>query len=112
VSILDDLNPFNPKSPLYLLPGPSLTPQQQKQGPSLAPGPNNLALTQQQQQSGSHAISSVAGALGLSGIEELAVRILETLVGVALILLGLQALTGQGSGNPITATRRVVRKVA
>jgi hypothetical protein len=43
---------------------------------------------------------------GLSDWQQLVVRALEALVGVALIFLGLQALTGTGSqGNPVQAVR-------
>jgi hypothetical protein len=50
----------------------------------------------------------LAGLLGLSGGEALIARALEALVGFALILLGLQALSGTGSqGNPVAAVRSV-----
>jgi hypothetical protein len=45
------------------------------------------------------------GIPGLSGIEAFIVRVLKGLVGIALIALGLQALTGRGDGNPVTAVR-------
>jgi hypothetical protein len=61
---------------------------------------------------GSAAQQAVTNPLGgLGDIEQFAIRVLEVLVGIAALLLGAQALTGQGSGNPIEATRRVVRKV-
>lgn len=51
------------------------------------------------------AVAGLAGLLGLTGWGELLVRGLEALAGAALILLGLQALTGQGSGSPVQAVR-------
>jgi hypothetical protein len=45
--------------------------------------------------------------LGLGDIEQFAIQVLEGLVGVALIFLGLQALTGQGSGSPVDAVKKV-----
>jgi hypothetical protein len=45
--------------------------------------------------------------LNLSGWAQLLVRVLEGLVGVALIFLGLQALTGTGGqGNPVKTVKR------
>lgn len=51
--------------------------------------------------------AGLAGLLGLtSDWQQLLVRALEALAGVALLLLGLQALTGTGSqGNPAAAVR-------
>lgn len=49
--------------------------------------------------------------LGVTGIGELLVRGLEALAGAALILLGLQALTG-GSGDPVDAVKSAGGKVA
>jgi hypothetical protein len=49
--------------------------------------------------------AGLAGLLGATGAEAFAIRILEGLVGVALIFLGLQALTGQGSGSPVQAIK-------
>src|SRR5581483_97992 len=51
-----------------------------------------------------------AGLTGLLGVtdswQQLAIRVLEGLAGIALLLLGLQALTGQGAqGNPIKAAK-------
>lgn len=54
--------------------------------------------------------SGLADLLGLSGWGSLVVRGLEALAGAALILLGLQALTG-GSGSPVEAVRGVRRMV-
>lgn len=56
--------------------------------------------------------AGLAGLLGLSGgVGELLVRVLECLAGAALILLGLEALTG-GSGNPATAVKSVAKRGA
>lgn len=54
--------------------------------------------------------AGLAGILGLTGgWQQLLVRALEALAGIALLLLGLQALTGTGSqGNPVKAARAVV----
>lgn len=52
-------------------------------------------------QAGSNAVSSVFGSLG--DWEQFALRVLEGLVGVALLFLGLQALTGIGDGTPAGA---------
>jgi hypothetical protein len=49
----------------------------------------------------------LAGLLGASAIEGFIVRALEALVAIALIALGLQALTGTGTGNPVSAARTV-----
>jgi hypothetical protein len=43
--------------------------------------------------------------------EKFAVRALGALAGIALILLGLQALTGTGDGNPVTAARKVGARI-
>lgn len=54
----------------------------------------------------------LAGLLGATGWAGLLVRALEALAGAALILLGLQALTGQGdSGHPVKAVSKVTRSV-
>lgn len=55
-------------------------------------------------------VAGLAGLLGLTGWGELLIRALEGLAGAALILLGLQAVTGQGSGSPVQAVRSVVRR--
>jgi hypothetical protein len=59
------------------------------------------------------ATGTIVGA-GLAGgdIEKFVVRVLEGLVGVAVIFLGLQALTGQGSGSPVQAVRTIVGTAA
>lgn len=54
----------------------------------------------------------LADLLGLSGAEALLVRVLEALAGIALLLLGLSALTGTTNGNPVTVTKTVTRKAA
>jgi hypothetical protein len=55
--------------------------------------------------------AGLAGLLGASGgWTELAVRILEGLAGFALVMLGLQALTGTGDGNPVSAARTVGKR--
>ena len=64
MSILSDLNPFNPNSPLSLFPGPPTTPKQQQQGPTLSPGSNNLAFTQQQQQAGEQVVKAAPFGIG------------------------------------------------
>jgi hypothetical protein len=52
--------------------------------------------------------SGLADLLGATDIEAFVIRALEALVGIALIALGLQALTGTGSqGNPVQAVRSV-----
>ncbi len=53
--------------------------------------------------------AGLTGALSISDSwQQLLVRALEALVGIALLLLGLQALTGTGAqGNPIRAARAV-----
>ena len=57
------------------------------------------------------AITGAAGLAGLLGLtdnwQQLLIRALEALAGMALLLLGLQALTGQGDGNPVTLGRKV-----
>ena len=57
------------------------------------------------------ASAGLAGLLGLTGWGELAVRIIEGLAGAALILLGLQAITGNGSGSPVAAVKSAARVV-
>jgi hypothetical protein len=49
--------------------------------------------------------------LGGSDIEQFAVRVLEGLVGIALIFLGLQALTGLGDGTPAGAAATAAKYV-
>jgi hypothetical protein len=61
--------------------------------------------------SGDAAPAGLSLSLGLSGWGAFAVRVLEALAGAALILLGLQALTG-GSGNPTQAVSKATRGVA
>lgn len=60
--------------------------------------------------SGDAAAAGLSVDLGLSGWGAFAVRALEALAGAALILLGLQALTG-GSGNPASAVSKATRGV-
>jgi hypothetical protein len=60
--------------------------------------------------SGDAAAAGLSLDLGLSGWGAFAIRALEGLAGAALILLGLQALTG-GSGNPAQAVSKATRGV-
>jgi hypothetical protein len=71
-------------------------------GLPLSVGPNGGIIGTLQQTTGT-AQSAVVGILsGLSDWQQLAVRALEALAGFALIILGLQALTGTGNqGKPI-----------
>lgn len=56
------------------------------------------------------AVGGLAGLLGLSGVSALIIRILEGIVAVAILFLGLQALTGQGSGNPVEVVTSSAKK--
>jgi len=62
---------------------------------------------------GAAAAGVAAGASGLlSDILAFCIRALEVLAGAALLLLGLQAMTGSGDdGNPIAETKRAAKKV-
>jgi hypothetical protein len=59
------------------------------------------------------AAGGLAGLLGASSdMEKLLIRGLEALVGIALLILGLQALTGTGSqGNPVAAVRGAAKYI-
>lgn len=59
---------------------------------------------------GAAAVGGLAGLLGLSGVSALIIRILEGIVAVAILFLGLQALTGQGSGNPVEVVTSSAKK--
>lgn len=52
----------------------------------------------------------LAGLLGATGWAEFGVRMIEALAGAALLLLGLQALTG-GTGDPIQAVKHTARRM-
>lgn len=85
-------------------------------------GVNPNQYQQGTQQAGAAATGTVNTAKGLVGaltgnlsgdlssVLAFAIRALEALAGAALILLGLQALTGQ-SGNPVHAVKRAASKV-
>ena len=79
--------------------------------------PGQTKPGQGQTKSGSEAVGAginiggLGDLLGLSGIEALVVRILEGMVGVALLLLALSALTGQSSGDPVSAVKTAARHV-
>jgi hypothetical protein len=56
-------------------------------------------------------LAGLAGLLGATGNTALVIRALEGLVGVALLFLGLQALTGTGTGNPVSAVKTATKAV-
>jgi hypothetical protein len=86
-------------------------PKVQAPGTTL-PGQGQKLSASEAAPAGITSIPGLSGLLGLTGDwQKLLVRALEALAGMALLLLGLQALTGQGDGNPVTLARKVGRTV-
>ena len=111
-SFLSELNPFNPNSPIYLLPGPSLTKQQEKQGPTLTPGPSNLIYTPGQEKTGSNLVQQATSAIGLGilGSGQFWEAVGLFIGGAILVVLAVKEFGGPDViQTTTTAARRVAR---
>jgi hypothetical protein len=81
-------------------------------GAAATGGAATAAKTAASKFAGKAATSGFLTGLGaLAGWQGILVRALGALVGIALLFLGLQALTGTGDGNPVTAAKNVAKVV-